>query len=656
MLFFSCLPDQLEGAVFIEKPPVNLSWVSNSEPDLRGYEIHRSTSSGGTYSKVNSGVQTGTSWQDWNVVAGKTYYYRLRAVDVYGNLSPLSAPSEGVTVSTGDYDADGFSDSFEQSVGSDPLSAASKPKADILALSFDRSLLPVGGMASFSVLGYFASKTGQTLEYDMTCIVEYHSDSSGVISLTSCGNGSGQAEGTAVVWAWQVLNGKTVAASNQAAITVDGTPPFVNVFETQPYDGQGLDEDSNGNGLLDPGEDIDGDRVLDQDKGPTPRVPIDSGIIIRVVDGTVGDNRGVDRQTVQLKINGAAASTQARPVRPNDYHEVDVAWSNTSQFTCDQVVFAELSLSDAAGNALNFREAFRVESLAQHQWALQQRPAQTLRFLPDGQCEVAVTPLPDGINDEALAGAKVVFDCNEPVHPRFGPVGELPPVDIATPAGMPVSIEPVAIFDSPATVFLPAPDAKLTDRNSDGIPDTGLEQYLLYQYTGNPQMPWRETGGVGGWLVDGSRANIYQNTPPAIQAQAIRSIGIQAGLDNLSLAPRPDLRANGAKGSLTISTNAVVSLTISLDAGAQGGQFAEWWIMADTPDGRYFYLRERHGWEKLSQPAAYMRLTTVPSEEIFLGLPPFGPGEYTVCFGVDTNLNGRPDLTWQDTLAVHVIE
>lgn len=640
--------------VFIEKPPITLSWTSSPESDIKGYQIHRSTSYGGPYAKVNYGVVTGTSWQDWNVTAGSTYYYRLGAVDVYGNVSPLSSPSEAAVVTEGDFDADGFSDSFEDAVGSDPLDSASQPTADVLILSPDQALLPIGGDENFSVLGLFESTSGQTLEYDMTCIVDYHSSPSGIVTTAACGNAVGQAEGIANVWAWQVINGQTVAASNQVATAVDGSPPHVNPFETQPYDGQGMNEDKNGNGILDAGEDLDGDHVLDRDTGSTPRVPTDTGIVIRVEDDPLGANVGIDPQSIQLKINNATAPVRIRPVHPDDFHEVDVSWVNPSQFTYDEVVIIELSASDAAGNDMYFREAFQVESLAQHQWALAHRPVQTTRFLQSGVCEVAVTPLPDDINDESLQGAKILFNCDEPVPPRFGPVGELPPVDIAAPAGTPVALEPIAEFESPVTVVVPLPDAVLTDLDADGTPDTGLDQYLLYLYNGDPSVQWRALGETSGWMVEGSRSDKYQTTPPAIQLQVDRSAGIQAGLDAVAFPPRPDIRVNGIKEALTVSPDTTVSVTLSLASGTQKGQLADWWVIADTPNGRYYYREDTGTWETRRHTSARVPLTDVSFEEIFHGLAPFGAGDYSICFGVDANADGRIDLDWQDTVVVHV--
>jgi hypothetical protein len=639
---------------YLSAAPAALSWAPNPESDVQGYEIFRSNSSDGSYVRISSEIIPETSWQDWNISAGNTYYYKLCAVDTSGNSSPLSTPSEAVIVSNGDYDDDGFSDSFEQAMGSSPYDGASRPIAAVLVLNPEHSLFRVGATRAFSVLGVFETLAGEVVERDMTCSVEYHSNPPGIVSVNACGAAVCQAEGTADVWAWQVVNGQTLAASNQATIIVDGSPPYVNQFENQPYNGQGINEDINGNGLLDPGENIDGDAVLDNDAGPTPRVPVDSGILMRVADAAVGENIGIDQQSIQLLVNGTVVPVKVRPVVPGDFHELDIVWNNALGFAYNEVVIAELSLSDIAGNALYFRESFKVESAEQHGWAVEHRPNQTLADTGDGRCEITITPLPDSINDEALGSAKLIFNCNEPVQPRFGPVDELPPVDIAAPSGIPISIEPVALFDSPITVVLPTPDANPSDSDGDGVLDAGLEEYSIYQYMGNPSVQWREASETSGWVLDGSRIDLYNSVAPAIRLLVSRSSGIQAAKPSVPLPPVADVKINGQDGPLTLTTNDPASVTVAFNPVEGFGQVVDWWLIADTPKGRYFYRNDKRKWVERLHASGQARIAETPPTEMFGGLPPFGPGDYSICFGVDKDADGRPDLDWQDTVDVHV--
>jgi fibronectin type 3 domain-containing protein len=55
-----------------------------------GYNVYRGTVSGGPYAKVNSALESTTAYGDTNVLAGKTYFYVVTAVDGGGTESGFS--------------------------------------------------------------------------------------------------------------------------------------------------------------------------------------------------------------------------------------------------------------------------------------------------------------------------------------------------------------------------------------------------------------------------------------------------------------------------------------------------------------------------------------------------------------------------------------
>ena len=68
-------------------------WVANSEPDLAGYYVYRSTDPNlpkDKWLKLTTTLYTKTTFTDENVEAGKTYYYYVVAFDTTGNQSPIS--------------------------------------------------------------------------------------------------------------------------------------------------------------------------------------------------------------------------------------------------------------------------------------------------------------------------------------------------------------------------------------------------------------------------------------------------------------------------------------------------------------------------------------------------------------------------------------
>ncbi len=60
---------------------VTLSWMASSSADVIGYNVYRSTVSGGPYTVINGALVTGTTYMDRAVQAGQTYYYVATAVN-----------------------------------------------------------------------------------------------------------------------------------------------------------------------------------------------------------------------------------------------------------------------------------------------------------------------------------------------------------------------------------------------------------------------------------------------------------------------------------------------------------------------------------------------------------------------------------------------
>ena len=67
----------------------DLSW-SPSPSIVVGYNVYRSTTPGGPYSKINSSLDSSTLYTDSTVQSGQTYYYVSTAVDGTGMESGYS--------------------------------------------------------------------------------------------------------------------------------------------------------------------------------------------------------------------------------------------------------------------------------------------------------------------------------------------------------------------------------------------------------------------------------------------------------------------------------------------------------------------------------------------------------------------------------------
>ncbi len=75
---------------------VRIEWNANTESDLGGYIVYRSTSSGGPYARLTQGLLLRTIYEDTEITDWTTYYYVVRAVDNTPNAN-LSAPSNEVS-------------------------------------------------------------------------------------------------------------------------------------------------------------------------------------------------------------------------------------------------------------------------------------------------------------------------------------------------------------------------------------------------------------------------------------------------------------------------------------------------------------------------------------------------------------------------------
>jgi len=74
---------------------VMLNWNNNAEPDLAGYNVYRSTTSGSDYVKLNSSLLGSSDYNDADVTNNIIYYYVVAAVDVVGLESVYSSQISG---------------------------------------------------------------------------------------------------------------------------------------------------------------------------------------------------------------------------------------------------------------------------------------------------------------------------------------------------------------------------------------------------------------------------------------------------------------------------------------------------------------------------------------------------------------------------------
>jgi hypothetical protein len=111
---------------------------------------------------------------------------------------------------------------------------------------------------------------------------------------------------------------------------------------------------------------------------------------------------------------------------------------------------------------------------------------------------------------------------------------------------------------------------------------------------------------------------------------------------NTASSPFPDIKANGSDSPIIISRSETLSITVEFDSGFLSGDEADWWLVATTPLGWYYYDRSA-GWLPGREATLQIPLRDLPSKEVLnmSGLP---AGNYTFYFGVDLVKNGKINL------------
>jgi len=73
---------------------IELTWTINTEPDLAGYNVYRSENAAMPGQRLNNELLSAPTFRDMSVMPGKSYFYRVGAVDQSGNESTLSSIAE----------------------------------------------------------------------------------------------------------------------------------------------------------------------------------------------------------------------------------------------------------------------------------------------------------------------------------------------------------------------------------------------------------------------------------------------------------------------------------------------------------------------------------------------------------------------------------
>ena len=76
---------------------LDISWSPHPNPDVVGYNVYRSLTSGGPFEKVNVDLVTNTTYRNSGLDSDKKYHYVITAVDRFGNESSNSVEVSATT-------------------------------------------------------------------------------------------------------------------------------------------------------------------------------------------------------------------------------------------------------------------------------------------------------------------------------------------------------------------------------------------------------------------------------------------------------------------------------------------------------------------------------------------------------------------------------
>ena len=347
-----------------------------------------------------------------------------------------------------------------------------------------------------------------------------------LVNWTNSRGGSGTCSGTST-WSTSGIvlsSGQNVitvtardAAGNTAADTLTvtytspDTPPEIVEEDSYPHDAQGMDDG-------------------------TMRVPIDTSIVTRIKN-----DGGIDEDSVEMRIEKQSVSIRVQEVNDGDDTDYWIIHTPNTPFAFEQTVNFAIDAKSLNGlEMVTYYSSFKIESEEEYDAALANTPSSTEYFDDPviGQNSIVADP------GTAIEGAKIIYDNLEPVAPRFGPLEEIPNLDIVKGVGLPLNLQPANVFVKPVTVFIPCP----------GETDLGILEIYVF----NPAIGWQASWETDGCIVAGSRVNHGPNDPdptepPTIEIQLYHFSGVQAGKPAEPISPsagagEEDVAAKGASG------------------------------------------------------------------------------------------------------------
>jgi parallel beta-helix repeat protein len=203
-------------------------------------------------------------------------------------------------------------------------------------------------------------------------------------------------------------------------------------------------------------------------------------------------------------------------------------------------------------------------------------------------------------------------------------------------------------------------------------PNNDLTQKFLWDYTGvdgyvqrsaagfrlqnNKGYYFKVLGNAPIRMIIPNAANAPQSAPVEMNPNGVNTHDDEEPPPPPGAEPIPDIKANGQDGQITVNEGDSVTVSVGLDPGVWSGRNADWWIAAHTPFDPpldwYTYVYPE-GWKPGIHVGVQIPLFEFSGPFSVLKMS-FPAGSYTFYFAVDGNMDGKPDVTWMDSVPVKV--
>jgi len=116
--------------------------------------------------------------------------------------------------------------------------------------------------------------------------------------------------------------------------------------------------------------------------------------------------------------------------------------------------------------------------------------------------------------------------------------------------------------------------------------------------------------------------------------------------------PELSIQVNGLDQDINLSTTDIATVTVELDSGDYEGVSSELWIGASTTYGLFWYDKTLDEWSRWRSPFSQGPLADVAKTTVYASDLP--QGTYTLLFILDSNPDGKVDVTQYNTADVYV--